>query len=98
MVIMPLQRISSLVWKRSSALFILVYFFNQRWWRRRNYYLPKGEENKTKAQYLIGFRYMARNDWKETMLTGISSTGNDTSGVERDFVKVLDHMIYHAAH
>lgn len=41
---------------------------------------------------------MARNDWKETMLTGICSTDNDTSGVERDFVKVLDHMIYHAAH
>ena len=57
------------------------------------YYLPKGEEDKTKAQYLIGFRYMARNDWKETMLTGIGSTGNDTSAVERDFVKVLDHMI-----
>ena len=62
------------------------------------YYLPNGEEDKTKAQYLIGFRYMARNDWKETMLTGIGSTGNDTSGVERDFVKVLDHMIYHAAY
>ena len=58
----------------------------------------KTKEDKTKAQYLIGFRYMARNDWKETMLTGIGSTGNDTSGVERDFVKVLDHMIYHAAH
>ena len=62
------------------------------------YYLPNGEEDKTKAQYLIGFRYKARNDWKETMLTGIGSTGNDTSGVERDFVKVLDDMIYHAAH
>ena len=54
------------------------------------YYLPKGEEDKTKAQYLIGFRYMARNDWKETMLTGIGSTGKDTSAVERDFVKILD--------
>lgn len=62
------------------------------------YYLPKGEEDKTKAQYLIGFRYMARNDWKETMLTGIGSTGKDTSAVERDFVKVLDHMIKHAGH
>ena len=62
------------------------------------YYLPKEEADKTKAEYLIGFRFMARNDWKETMLTGIGSTGNDTSGVERDFVKVLDHMIYHAAH
>ena len=57
------------------------------------YYLPNGEADKTKAQYLIGFRYMARNDWKETMLTGIGSTGKDTSAVERDFVKVLDHMI-----
>lgn len=28
---------------------------------------------------------MAKNDWKETMLTGIGSTGNDTSAVERDF-------------
>ena len=62
------------------------------------YYLPNGEEDKTKAQYLIGFRYMARNDWKETMLTGIGSTGKDTSAVERDFVKILDDMIYHAAH
>ena len=62
------------------------------------YYLPNGEEDKTKAQYLIGFRYKARNDWKETMLTGIGSTGNDTSGVEQDFVKILDDMIYHAAH
>ena len=57
------------------------------------YYLPNGEEDKTKAQYLIGFRFMARNDWKETMLTGIGSTGKDTTAVERDFVKVLDHMI-----
>lgn len=56
----------------------------------------KWEEDKTKAQYLIGFRYMARNDWKETMLIGICSTDNDTSGVERDFVKVLDHMISHS--
>ena len=62
------------------------------------YYLPNGEEDKTKAQYLIGFRYKARNDWKETMLTGIGSTGNDTSGVERDFVSILDHMIKHAGH
>ena len=36
---------------------------------------------------------MARYDWKETMLTGIGSTGKDTTAVERDFVKVLDHMI-----
>lgn len=35
-------------------------------------------------------------NWKETMLTGIGSTGNDTTAVERDFVKVLDHMIQHS--
>ena len=57
-----------------------------------------GEADKTKAKYLISFRFKAKNDWKEIMLTGIGSTGNDTSGVERDFVKVLDHMIYHAVH
>ena len=62
------------------------------------YYLPKGEADKTKAKYLIAFRFMAKNDWKETMLTGIGSTGNDTSAVERDFVSILDHMIQHAAH
>ena len=62
------------------------------------YYLPKGEADKTKAEYLIGFRYMARNDWKETMLTGIGSTGKDTTAVELDFVKVLDHMIKHAGY
>lgn len=62
------------------------------------YYLPKGEADKTKAKYLISFRFKAKNDWKETMLTGIGSTGADTSAVERDFVKVLDDMIYHAAH
>ena len=54
--------------------------------------------DKTKAEYLIGFRFMARNDWKETMLTGIGSTGKDASAVERDFVSVLDHMIKHAGH
>ena len=32
------------------------------------------------------------------MLTGRGSTGNDTSGVERDLVKILDDMIYHEAH
>ena len=62
------------------------------------YYLPKGEADKTKAKYLIAFRFMAKNDWKETMLTGIGSTGNDTSAVERDFVSILDHMIQHAVH
>ena len=62
------------------------------------YYLPNGESDKTKAKYLISFRFMAKNDWKETMLTGIGSTGNDATAVERDFVKVLDHMILHAAH
>ena len=60
------------------------------------YYLPKGEEDKTKAKYLIGFRFMGKNDWKETMLTGIGSTGNDATAVERDFIKVLDHMIQHS--
>ena len=60
------------------------------------YYLPKGEEDKTKAKYLISFRFMAKNDWKETMLTGIGSTGTDTSAVERDFVSILDHMIRHS--
>ena len=62
------------------------------------YYLPNGESDKTKAKYLIGFRFMAKNDWKETMLTGIGSTGTDTSTVERDFVKVLDDMIKYGAH
>ena len=62
------------------------------------YYLPKGEEDKTKAKYLIGFRFMGKNDWKETMLTGIGSTGTDTSAVERDFASILDHMIQHGAH
>ena len=57
-----------------------------------------GEGDKTKAKYLISFRFKAKNDWKETMLTGIGSTGNDATAVERDFVKVLDHMILHAAH
>ena len=57
-----------------------------------------GEVDKSKAKYLISFRFMAKNDWKETMLTGIGSTGTDTSTVERDFVKVLDHMILHAVH
>ena len=57
-----------------------------------------GEADKTKAKYLISFRFMAKNDWKETMLTGIVSTGTDTSTVERDCVKVLDHMILHAVH
>ena len=57
-----------------------------------------GEADKTKAEYLISFRFKAKNDWKETMLTGIGSTGADTSAVERDFVSILDHMIQHAAH
>lgn len=62
------------------------------------YYLPKGEQDTTKAKYLIAFRFMAKNDWKETMLTGIGSTGKDATAVERDFVGILNHMIQHAAH
>lgn len=62
------------------------------------YYLPKGEADKIKAKYLISFRFKAKNDWKETMLTGIGSTGADNSAVERDFVSILDHMIKHADH
>lgn len=62
------------------------------------YYLTNGEEDKTKAKYLISFRFMGKNDWKETMLTGIGSTANDTTGVEREFVSILDHMIQHGAH
>lgn len=62
------------------------------------YYLPKEEADKTKTKYLISFRFKAKNDWKETMLTGIGSTGADTSAVERDFVSILDHMIKHAGH
>ena len=60
------------------------------------YYLPNGESDKTKAKYLIGFRFLAKNDWKETILTGIGSTGKDTFAVERDFVEILDHMIQHS--
>ena len=41
---------------------------------------------------------MAKNDWKETMLTDIGSTDNDASAVEGDFVKILNHMIHHTAH
>ena len=60
---------------------------------------PNWEEaDKTKAKYLISFRFKAKNNWKETMRTGIGSTGKDAFAVERDFVKVLDDMIYHAAH
>lgn len=62
------------------------------------YYLPNGESDKTKAKYLISFRFMAKNDWKETILTGIGSISTDTSAVERDFIKILDHMILHAVH
>lgn len=62
------------------------------------YYLPNGEADTIKAKYLIGFRFLAKNDWKETMLTGIGSTGADTSAVERDFVSILDHMIKHVGH
>ena len=62
------------------------------------YYLPKGEEDKTKAEYLISFRFKGKNDWKETMLTGIGSTAKDTSGVEREFTSILEHMIQQAAH
>ena len=54
--------------------------------------------DKTKVKYLFSFRFKAKNDWKETMLTGIGSTGKDMLAVERDFVKILDDMIYHAAH
>lgn len=57
-----------------------------------------GEADKTKAKYLFSFRFKAKNDWKETMLTGIGSTGADTLAVERDFVSILDHMIQHGAH
>lgn len=57
-----------------------------------------GEADKTKAKYLFSFRFKAKNDWKETMLTGIGSTGNDTSAVERDFASILDDMIQHAVH
>ena len=37
-------------------------------------------------------------NWKETILTGIGSIGTDTSAVERDFIKILNHMILHAVH
>lgn len=57
------------------------------------YYLPKGEEDKTKVKYLISFRFMAKNDWKETMLTGIGSIGNDTSAVEREAIKYLAFVL-----
>ena len=62
------------------------------------YYLPKEEADKTKAKYLISFRFMGKNDWKETMLTGIGSTANDTNGVEREFVSILDDIIQNAVH
>ena len=57
-----------------------------------------GEVDKSKAKYLISFRFKAKNDWKESMLTGIGSTGADTSAVERDFISILNHMIQHGAH
>lgn len=62
------------------------------------YYLPNGETDTTKVKYLISFRFMARNDWKDTILTGIGSTGKDSTAVERDFVSILDHIIKHEAH
>ena len=64
------------------------------------YYLPPGEEDLTKAVFLLSFRLEGRHDWPATLSDnpGSSSNEKDVAVLEKNLGHYFEHCLRDAAH
>ena len=60
------------------------------------YYLPNGETDKSKALYLISFKIRGREDWRDTLMSGVGYQDKSSKQIERDIITVVDREIQQA--
>ena len=60
------------------------------------YYLPNGETDKSKALYLISFKIRGREDWRDTLMSGVGYQDKSSEQIERDIITVVDREIQQA--
>ena len=60
------------------------------------YYLPNGETDKSKALYLISFKIRGREDWRDTLMSGVGYQDKSSEQIERDIITVVDRKIQQA--
>lgn len=57
------------------------------------YYLPTGEQDKTKAVYLAGIWFKGKDDWRATLLNAYGSSSFDTPALETGLAEYFNHKI-----
>ena len=60
------------------------------------YYLPNGETDKSKALYLISFKIRGREDWRDTLMSGVGFQDKSSEQIERDIITFVDWEIQQA--
>ena len=60
------------------------------------YYLPNGETDKSKALYLISFKIRGREDWRDTLMSGVGYQDKSSEQIERDIITFVDREIQQA--
>lgn len=60
------------------------------------YYLPNGETDKSKALYIISFKIRGREDWRDTLMSGIGFQDKSSEQIERDIITFVDREIQQA--
>ncbi|MBS5710010.1 MAG: hypothetical protein KHW74_08390 [Veillonella sp.] len=60
------------------------------------YYLPNGETDKSKALYLISFKIRGREDWRDTLMSGVGYQDKSSEQIERHIITVVDREIQQA--
>ena len=60
------------------------------------YYLPNGETDKSKALYLISFKIRGREDWRDTLMSGVGYQDKSSEQIERHIITVVDRKIQQA--
>ena len=60
------------------------------------YYLPNGETDKSKALYLISFKIRGREDWRDTLMSGVGFQDKSSEQIERDIITFVDWEIQRA--
>lgn len=60
------------------------------------YYLPNGETDKSKGLHLISFKIRGREDWRDTLMSGVGYQDKNSEQIERDIITVVDREIQQA--
>ena len=57
------------------------------------YYLPTGEQDKTKAVYLAGIWFKGKDDWRDTLLNAYGSSSFETPALETGLAEYFNRKI-----